>query len=150
MIFEAEMNGQVYDIKVNEGRSNWQIELRKRGTDWRKFDIPKDDYRDMDDAVCFLFKNQSFMIDEMLLHESLKKGGSMSADSTLNAGMPGKIVKVLVEEGQTVTDGQPLLIMEAMKMENEMRSQKNTKIQAVHVKDGQSVEAGAVLISFES
>lgn len=174
MFFEAVMKGKKYKINVVEGRSQWTVSLQKEGEDWVRYDIPKEKYLNMDDAVCFLYKNGSYMIDvvgngldytvytrgsyrnikimndEMLLHESLKKGGGLGGGDSLTAGMPGKIVKVFVKDGQSVEEGQPLLVMEAMKMENEMRAAINGVVKAVHVKEGDSVESGATLISFES
>jgi biotin carboxyl carrier protein len=87
--------------------------------------------------------------DEAILHESLKKGGSLGAANELNSGMPGKIVKVMVKAGDLVKANQPILIMEAMKMENEMRSSHDTKVKEVLVKPGDSVESGQKLVLFE-
>ncbi len=85
----------------------------------------------------------------MLLHESLKKGGGFGGDAQLKSGMPGKIIEIFVKAGDEVKAGKPLLIMEAMKMENEMRAASDVKIKEVCVKQGDSVESGAVLIKFE-
>ena len=65
---------------------------------------------------------------------------------TLLSPMPGKVVKVLVEVGATVEDGQPLVLIEAMKMENELRSPKSGKVSAVYVAPGQAVEARTKLV----
>ena len=62
--------------------------------------------------------------------------------------IPGTILKMLVKEGQKVKKNDTLLILEAMKMENEIRAQKDTKIDKIHVKAGDSVEGGMTLISF--
>jgi biotin carboxyl carrier protein len=85
----------------------------------------------------------------MILHESLKKGGGFGGDSDLKAGMPGKIIEIFCKPGETIKANKPLLIMEAMKMENEMRSARDVKIKEILVKQGDSVESGAVLIKFE-
>jgi biotin carboxyl carrier protein len=63
--------------------------------------------------------------------------------------MPGKIVRVLVGEGDDVEEGQGVVVVEAMKMENEIGSPKNGKISAVKVESGQTVEAGATLVVVE-
>ncbi len=63
--------------------------------------------------------------------------------------MPGKIVRVLVEPDQEVTEGQPVCVLEAMKMENELTARKNGVIRAVHVKPGSDVEKGQVLVEIE-
>lgn len=64
----------------------------------------------------------------------------------VRAQMPGKIVRVLVKAGDEVVKDQPLLVMEAMKMENEIRAAGAGKIESVKVAEGQAVESGADLI----
>jgi len=63
--------------------------------------------------------------------------------------MPGAIVSVSVNAGQTVVDGQELCVIEAMKMQNIIRAEKEAKIKAVKVKKGQSVAVDETLIEFE-
>ena len=58
--------------------------------------------------------------------------------------MPGKIVRVLVAKGQQVENGQGLLVIEAMKMQNEVRSPKSGTVEKV-AKEGQTVNAGEIL-----
>lgn len=67
----------------------------------------------------------------------------------VKAQMPGKIVRVLVQEGQAVVKDQPLLVMEAMKMENEIRAQSDGSVKQLHVQPGQTVETGAPLLVLE-
>jgi biotin carboxyl carrier protein len=67
----------------------------------------------------------------------------------VTAPMPGKLVRVLVEPGEEVATGQGLVVVEAMKMENELRSPKAGRIRDVPVKEGQAVEAGALLVVVE-
>jgi biotin carboxyl carrier protein len=59
--------------------------------------------------------------------------------------MPGKIVRVLVKAGDRVEAGQGLLVVEAMKMQNEIRSPKGGTIERVLAEEGQAVNAGEVL-----
>jgi biotin carboxyl carrier protein len=61
------------------------------------------------------------------------------------APMPGKVVRVLVKEGDAVEVGQGLLVVEAMKMQNEIRSPKSGKVEKLLVKEGQAVNAGEIL-----
>ncbi|MGD1993670.1 MAG: biotin/lipoyl-binding protein [Anaerolineae bacterium] len=63
--------------------------------------------------------------------------------------MPGKIVRILVEPGQTVDEGEPVCVLEAMKMENELQARQSGTVQAVHVKVGEDVEKDQVLIEIE-
>jgi biotin carboxyl carrier protein len=63
--------------------------------------------------------------------------------------MPGKIVRVLVRPGDHVTAKQGLVVVEAMKMENELRAARDGRVREVAAAEGQSVEAGAVLLVVE-
>ena len=63
--------------------------------------------------------------------------------------MPGKVLRVLVQPGQDVAARQPLVVVEAMKMENELSSPRAGRVKDVAAVEGQSVEAGRVLIIVE-
>jgi len=63
--------------------------------------------------------------------------------------MPGKVVRVLVSPGDEVKAGQGLVVIEAMKMENEIGSPRGGRVTAVHVEPGRAVEAGATLVVVE-
>ena len=71
---------------------------------------------------------------------------SAPADA-VKAPMPGNILKVLVSEGQKVNEGDPVIVIEAMKMENEVVANKSGSIGKIFVTKGQSVETGTALIS---
>ena len=64
----------------------------------------------------------------------------------LTAPMPGKIVRVLTHVGAAVSARQPLVVVDAMKMENELRAVGDGTVAEVHAREGLSVEAGALLI----
>jgi biotin carboxyl carrier protein len=78
-------------------------------------------------------------------------GGAVQAAGTQQvlAPMPGKIVKVLVKAGDEVKARQGLVVVEAMKMENELRSPKDGRVSDVLVAEGVSVEAGRLLVVVE-
>jgi len=63
--------------------------------------------------------------------------------------MPGKIVRVLVKPGQKIEEGQPVCVLEAMKMENELHARKSGTVKAVHIKPGDDVEKDQVLVEIE-
>jgi pyruvate carboxylase subunit B len=67
----------------------------------------------------------------------------------IRAPMPGLIVRVTVEPGDVVQAGQGLVVMEAMKMENELRAESGGVVRAVHAVVGRAVEKGSVLIELE-
>jgi biotin carboxyl carrier protein len=68
--------------------------------------------------------------------------------NNIKAPMPGLVLRVLVEQGQEVKKGDPLLVLEAMKMENMIKSPADAKIASVDVNLSQAVEKNQVLISF--
>jgi biotin carboxyl carrier protein len=77
-----------------------------------------------------------------------KDGGraSGSGPQRLVAPMAGKVVRVLVNAGDTVRPRQPVVVVEAMKMENELRATREGKVAEIHAREGMSVDAGALLI----
>jgi biotin carboxyl carrier protein len=81
-----------------------------------------------------------------------RRRGTVSAETgprPIVSPMPGRIVKVLVQSGDTVAAHQGLVVVEAMKMENELRAPRAGQVTAVNVVEGMSVEGGAVLIVME-
>lgn len=81
-----------------------------------------------------------------------KKGGHGAhgaGPQRVTAPMPGKVVRVLVKPGDEVAARQGLVVVEAMKMENELRAARDGRVRDVAVKEGQSVDAGAVLLTVE-
>lgn len=67
----------------------------------------------------------------------------------LTAPIPGKVVAVKVSPGDEVSPGQPLVVLEAMKMENELAAEQPGRVVSVHVSDGATVESGELLIELE-
>ena len=72
-----------------------------------------------------------------------------AGEGRVKAPIPGQIVQVLVAVGDRVEVGQPLLILEAMKMENEVRAARAGKVTALHVEAGQLVKLNEVLAEIE-
>jgi len=73
-------------------------------------------------------------------------GGAAGAGGTLTSPMPGKVVKILVAEGDQVEEGQTLLILEAMKMQNEYKSPISGKLTKIFIQEGAAVETGAPMV----
>jgi biotin carboxyl carrier protein len=68
---------------------------------------------------------------------------------TLAAPMPGKVVRVLVAAGDAVTPGQGIVVVEAMKMQNEMKTSRAGHVRSISAKEGATVTAGQVLAVIE-
>lgn len=80
-----------------------------------------------------------------------RQAGRKGVEGRLNvvAPMPGKIVRLLAAEGDTVEAGQGLLVMEAMKMQNEMKAPKAGRVVSLTAREGATVAAGEVLAAIE-
>ena len=73
-------------------------------------------------------------------------GGRSGAGGTVKAPMPGLVLRVEVEEGQVVAAGAGLVVLEAMKMENEIKAPVAGRVEAIHVDGGQAVDKGMVML----
>lgn len=84
------------------------------------------------------------------VYRGFKPSGLFGANAgALVTDMPGKIAKVMTQEGATVSKGDTLLILEAMKMENEIKAGVDGIVKTVHVKEGQTVETGFLMIEID-
>ncbi len=99
------------------------------------------------------FRNRSFhikVLDERKMRmRHIRSGLDVSGPEIIKTSMPGKVVKVMVKEGDRVDPGAGVIIIEAMKMENEIQCRNAGIVKAVHVSAGQTVESGAMLIEIE-
>jgi len=174
MLFSAKVNKYNYQVSVKEERNEWVVSIKVHNSEeWKEVLIPKENFQTAEDGlVSFLYENSSYLLDlvpegsdynvytrgsyrtvsiiddEKQLRDQLMGGGTLGGQQNLKSGMPGKIVKTFVRPGDKVQEGDPLLIMEAMKMENEMLAKAEAIIDQVHVKEGQNIESGATLVSF--
>ncbi len=87
------------------------------------------------------------MSDRMVAGVRLEKAGQNQAETVVKSPMPGRVVKVLVRDGDPVRAGQGLVVLEAMKMENEIRSRCAGTVRQVHVVAGITVDARAPLVT---
>ncbi|HUH12634.1 MAG TPA: biotin/lipoyl-containing protein [Longimicrobiales bacterium] len=84
------------------------------------------------------------------IREMTGAGAGPKGPRPVRAPMPGMVVRIEVEVGQNVAAGQGVVIIEAMKMENELKAEGGGIVAAVHARAGHAVEKGAVLVEFEA
>jgi biotin carboxyl carrier protein len=122
----------------------------------RSYDI---EAREIDDGFYLLFvgnrvrevrvDGQVKIIDPKRLRSGQNSGGQHQGVAQIVAPMPGKVVRVHVEAGATVEKGAGVIVVEAMKMQNEMKSPRAGVLVSVNVKPGDTVNAGDVLAVLE-
>ncbi len=89
------------------------------------------------------------MVEDPRRRNSARREQQDGGRALLNAPMPGKIVRVLAGEGDAVAAGQGIVVMEAMKMQNELKTPRAGRIASLPVREGDTVAAGAVLAVVE-
>jgi len=123
-VFSLLLDGKSYEAFVYQGDEDWEVLLHGR-----QYQVKIEDER------------------EKRLKAAAGGGITESGEFKLKAPMPGLIVTVLVEEGQEVKKGQVMLILESMKMQNELKVPRNGVVGRVRVKADESVEQKQVLLS---
>jgi 3-methylcrotonyl-CoA carboxylase alpha subunit len=90
--------------------------------------------------------NMDFVFERML---GARSRGATAADGGLEAPMPGVVTRVLVAAGEVVKRGQPLVAVEAMKMEHVVRAPRDGRVRSLRVQQGELVQGGAELIDLD-
>ena len=86
---------------------------------------------------------------DILLDQLGMKIGNAKKINNLKAPMPGMIIKILAKEGEYYKSGDPLLVLEAMKMENVFKAAADVRIKSIRIEEKHTVEKGEVLMEFE-
>ena len=123
----------------------WSILYRNNSVEADVFPLPDEEFEVLIDGDSYKFP---------LMNEQrraiLRAGGKgSSGKAVITSPMPGKIVKLLVEVGQEVSADRGLIVVEAMKMENELKSVGAGTVTEIFVKEGDVVESGARLLQVE-
>jgi biotin carboxyl carrier protein len=167
MAFIAKLGEQSYSVEIEEiGKSLYRVAIdgndflvdgKKTGrtnysliVDNRSFEIEVDNSEDEYQVLVDGRNYHVHLVDE----RRVRVGGGQSdielqGRQKVSVPMPGKVIAVLVSEGDNVERGQGLVIVEAMKMENEVRSPIAGEVKEIKVKPGDAVEGGVVLVVVE-
>jgi biotin carboxyl carrier protein len=144
----ARVGERVYDLDVSEPEKN--VFLFKNGGKISEALVsyplsPGDPYSVRVGASEFDIQ----LTDPKRLRGSAVDSQAMGGKAEIKTAMPGKVVRILVADGDEVTKGDGLIVVEAMKMQNEMRSPKDGHISGIRVAEGDTVGAGDVLLIVE-
>ena len=147
-ILEVEVDGKVYKVdlmhtadgtfSILEGNHSYNIELvpcnhpkkYSAHTLYQTYDL------EIIDAEARYLRNRN-----------ANSGGS--GDDNISSPMPGKAVKVMVNEGDTVKEGDTVIIISAMKMESEYKAPRDGTIKKIHVKNEETIDSNQVLIELD-
>jgi acetyl/propionyl-CoA carboxylase alpha subunit len=117
--------------------------------DGRVFDLSVE----VDGQSCFISTGGNTYELQLLDRRRLRSEKSVETGKAglqrVTAAMPGKVVRILVSEGETVEHAQGLLVLEAMKMQNEIRAPKSGVVKQIGVSEGRAVNTGEFLVSLE-
>lgn len=156
MEYKFNLNNKVYKVKIGETKESYTISIDDKEIGAVKVgaycNTPLQMVIDGKTIPAYIAfdKDKGYIFVEGNYHTlNLEKGSSGKAKDTATGGaqnfvsspMPGTLVKVLVSKGDEVTVGQTLAIVEAMKMENELKSQIKGKVKQVNFSEGTQVDA---------
>lgn len=138
VVIEAHKLGESRSIMLLNNKS-FEVDVRSNGYDNSK-------------TVFVVGQEIPVEIENYNLAQLKKKAGMSSStqmDTTLKAPMPGMVLELKVSVGDSVKKGAPLIIIEAMKMENVIKAAGDAVIKSIAVENGQSVEKGDTILEFE-
>lgn len=119
-VYSVLIDGEAFEARIDCGRSGLRVQI-----DGREFPIAIADPRQW--------------------RRDRNQIAAVEGHQQIISSMPGKVVRVMVRTGDAVEAGQGLLVVEAMKMQNEIKSPKAGKIERIAAQEGQTVNAGEVL-----
>ena len=161
MVYVLTLGGEEHRAEIEElgpGRyrialdgTTHEVDSRHTSKDIRSFivggEVFEADFEDSNGELAFLLDGRKFhihAIDER--RQRLRKAAELSAgDGEVATPMPGKVIRILAPVGTAVKAGQGVVVLEAMKMENEMTSPVDGTVSEIRVEEGQAVEADTVL-----
>lgn len=165
MMYEVTIAGKVYKVELARAGSGWHCRLDGR-------EVPLDVRAVQRGVLSLLMDGKSYEVkqeitatetgivvgnerlsvtvrDPRSLRSRRSSGAGEEGVKRVTAPMPGKVVRILARAGAAVEAGQGVIVIEAMKMQNEMKSPKKGMIKRINVVEGAPVETGQVLAEVE-
>ncbi len=165
MIYEVTVAEKVYRVELVRTEQEWKCKLDGR-------ELPLDVISAQDGMLSLLLQGKSYEVkqetvgaessvvvgqerfsasvrDPRSFRSRRRAGASEQGVMKIKAPMPGKIVRILAPAGSQVEMGQSVLVIEAMKMQNELKAPKNGVVKKINIAEGAAVEAGQALAEVE-
>ena len=163
MIHSFRLDGKTYDIDVNEEEGGLRITLDDESCLVDHRWISEKELSLIIEGRSFVavidragnrrnitVDGEHFSLDMVDGEEEVARGSHETGQAKLSSPMPGNVIRVNVREGDEVKKGASLVIVEAMKMENEIRAPHDALVRKVLVSEGEVVQAGAPLVDLKS
>ena len=162
MKYEVLLAGKARVVELTQNNGSWDFSLDGRPLDANVVEVAPNTFSVLLNGESHQIRIAPRPDGTLILHTGLaeyqaevsdprawrgRRHGALEAEGCqqVAAPMPGKVIRVLVKQGDAVEAGQGLLVVEAMKMQNEIRSPKRGKVEKLLAKEGQAVNAGEVL-----
>lgn len=165
MVYDVTIDGKDYRLELARTETGWQCQLNGRETQVDAVLTRRDVLSVLIGGKAYEIKREDTATDMHLWVGSVRylaelrdprslrgrkgAGADEKGPKKLLAPMPGKVVRVLIGEQQAVDAGQSVLVVEAMKMQNEIKSPKKGTVQKIVAAEGANVNAGDVLAIVE-
>jgi biotin carboxyl carrier protein len=144
----AVIDGQPYDVEISEPEPHVYL-IKKNGKIFEAY-VASGDSPDGPKKVTIRGREiEVRLIDPKRLRGSGGAGEHGDGLAEIKTAMPGKVVRILSEPGSTVQKGAGVLVVEAMKMQNELKAPKNGTVKEIRVSEGETVSAGDILALIE-
>ncbi len=166
MTYDVVVDGKTHQLELTRGEKTWHCKIDGKTMDVDVALTARDVLSVLVDGKAYEIKRERSLQGELHMvigsaryavdvqdPRSLRTrravAGSEAGPQRLKAAMPGKIVRILVQEKDEVKAGQSIVVMEAMKMQNEMKSPKDGRVQKILIAEGSIVNAGDTLAIIE-
>ncbi len=151
-----EQNGSVYRVKIDDKEYEFDVEKVEEGVysilhDNRSINMEMIEV-DSPNRYNVNTINEFYeieIIDAAARYRNNSGGGLENSDKFISSPMPGKVVKILLKEGDKVEKGETVIVISAMKMESEYKSSFDGIIKEIFVEEGDTTEGGAKLVEID-
>jgi len=146
--YQATLDGIIFDAEItsNGDITSWRVSNGSEDVHAKAMNLPNDRVDVWLACMPFPATVQTVGIGG---YHVPTESRAKSVGGEIRALMPGRITSILVKEEEDVIEGAPLLILEAMKMQNEITSPSNGKVKTIFVHEGETVKKDSVLVSIE-
>ncbi|HSY66058.1 MAG TPA: acetyl-CoA carboxylase biotin carboxyl carrier protein subunit [Terriglobales bacterium] len=165
MVYDVTIDGKGFRLELERAETGWQCRLNDREVKIDAVLTRRDVLSVLIDGKAYEIKREHTAADTHLWVGSVRylaelrdprslrgrrgAGADDKGPKKILAPMPGKVIRVLIDQGQPIEAGQSILVVEAMKMQNEIKSPKKGTMQKIMAVEGATVNAGDVLAIVE-